>query len=49
MKDDIEAPWVGEPGIDESEVVSQEDYDFYWQDDVRKDEEILSVLALANE
>ena len=24
-------------GNDETETVSQEDYDFYWQDDIRKE------------
>lgn len=39
----IEADWVSEPDMDEREVVSTEDYDFYWQDDIRKDQEIQAL------
>ncbi len=29
---------------DENEAVSQEDYDFYWQDDIRNDSQIQADL-----
>ena len=31
-------------GNDENETASQEDYEFYWQDDMRKDEQIQTDL-----
>lgn len=31
-------------GNDEIETVSQEDYEFYWQDDMRKDAQIQADL-----
>ncbi len=35
-------------GNDETETVSQEDYDFYWQDDIRKDAQIQADLQKLN-
>lgn len=35
-------------GNDETETVSQEDYDFYWQDDIRKDAKIQADLQNLN-
>ena len=33
---------------DETETVSQEDYDFYWQDDMRKEAQIQADLQELN-
>lgn len=35
-------------GNDETETVSQEDYNFYWQDDIRKDAQIQADLQNLN-
>lgn len=35
MKDDIEAPWIGNDDYGNDDTVTQEDYDYYWQDDFR--------------
>ena len=35
-------------GNDKTETVSQEDYDFYWQDDIRKDAQIQADLQNLN-
>ncbi len=41
---DIEADWIGNPDYGNSNTVSQEDYDFYWQDDIRKESQIQADL-----
>ncbi len=46
--DNVEAPWVGNPDYGENDYISQEDYDYYWQDDDRNEAQIQSDLQELN-
>lgn len=38
-RDNVEAPWIGNDDYGKHNTVSQEDYDWHWQDDRRKEQQ----------
>ena len=42
--DNIEAPWIGDDDYGKHNSISQDDYEWYMQDDWRKDEQIRAAI-----